>query len=71
MPKTFLGSTTPLNVRRKKGKPLSRARTSRIQAYSWETLAMNHSGATTWGDHLAEPCLLAGGVGLHLHKRKG
>lgn len=70
MPNTYLGSTTPLNVRRKKGvflffttdtgKPLSGPQTSMIQAN--DGFVTGTTGIEScWGDHLAEPSLLAGG----------
>lgn len=74
MPNTYLGSTTPMNVRGKMafflpqiwGKPLSRAQTRLIQAnYGFVTgniriLALNQTGKTTE----QEPSLSVGGTRL-------
>lgn len=71
MPNTYLGSTTPLNVRRKKGvffffltadtgKPSSEAQTRLIQA-NYGFVTGNTGIDSCWGDHLAEPSVLVGG----------
>lgn len=66
MPNTYLGSTTPLNVRRKKGvvffKPQIREnpQTRLIQA-NYGFVTGNTGIDSCWGDHLAEPSVLVGG----------
>lgn len=68
MSNTYLGSTTPLNVRRKKGGfwgfgglwPLSGPQTSLILA-NYGFVTGNTGIESCWGDHLAEPSLSIGG----------
>lgn len=67
---TYLGSMTPLNIRRKKevffflptdmGKPLSGLQTSLIPA-NYGFVTGNSGIESCWGDHRAEPSLLVGG----------